>query len=113
VLSNSLWIASNTKAFINCHEYDDLDAVVQKVIELDQGDEKYLVMLCKPIVKEEAMLNNETNLEQFLVTLMEKGNVPFYKPQLHLPKKNLFTRVSYFNYCRYWILFKVVLGPKG
>ncbi|MDR2396425.1 MAG: hypothetical protein LBD69_01015 [Puniceicoccales bacterium] len=103
----------NTKAFINCHEYDDLDAVIRKVIELDQDDAKYLAMFREPITKEKTVLNNEKNLEQFLVAVIEKGNVPFYKSQLYLPKKNLFTRISYFNYCRYWILSKMLLGAKG
>ena len=38
----------NSKAFINCHNYDSFEAVVQKVREIDQDDEHYLQMLAQP-----------------------------------------------------------------
>ena len=38
----------NSKAFINCHDYDSLEAVVQRVREIDQNDELYLQMLAEP-----------------------------------------------------------------
>jgi hypothetical protein len=38
----------NTKRFINCHEFDSVDAVVERVKELDQRQDLYLKMLAEP-----------------------------------------------------------------
>ncbi len=42
----------NEKSFINCHRFEDLDAVVERVIEIDQDDELYLSYMSKPYLKE-------------------------------------------------------------
>ncbi len=39
----------NEKAFINCHNYKSLEAVIEAVKELDQDDQKYLRMLREPV----------------------------------------------------------------
>lgn len=38
----------NPKAFVNCHEFADWDAVVARIIELDQNPAAYLAMLNEP-----------------------------------------------------------------
>ena len=38
----------NPKSFINCHDYDSLDAVVERVREIDNDDELYLQMMSEP-----------------------------------------------------------------
>ncbi len=40
----------NKDAFINVAEYESFDAAIEKIIELDQDDEKYLEMLRQPIL---------------------------------------------------------------
>lgn len=40
----------NKKAFINVADYESFDAAIEKIIELDQDDEKYLEMLRQPIL---------------------------------------------------------------
>lgn len=35
----------NSKSFINCHEFNNFDNVIEKIIELDNDDEKYFEML--------------------------------------------------------------------
>lgn len=40
----------NRDAFINCADYPSFDAVIEKIKELDQDDEKYLQMLRQPIL---------------------------------------------------------------
>ena len=40
----------NKDAFINVADYDSFDAAIEKIIELDQNDEKYLQMLRQPIL---------------------------------------------------------------
>ncbi len=39
----------NTKRFINCHDFKDFDAVVERVKEIDSNDELYLSMINQPI----------------------------------------------------------------
>ena len=41
----------NTDAFINCHDYKSFDEVIEKIIELDNDDKKYLEMLNQPPFK--------------------------------------------------------------
>ncbi len=38
----------NPKSFVNCHDYDSLDEVVERVREIDQNDELYLQMMSEP-----------------------------------------------------------------
>lgn len=38
----------NPKAFVNCHNYDSLEAVVARVMELDKNDQLYLEMMNEP-----------------------------------------------------------------
>ena len=38
----------NTKSFINWHDYGSDEAVINKLIELDQNDQKYRNMLSEP-----------------------------------------------------------------
>jgi alpha(1,3/1,4) fucosyltransferase len=39
----------NTRAFINCHEYDNMEAVIDKIKELDANDDAYIEMLNQPL----------------------------------------------------------------
>ena len=39
----------NPKAFINCHDYANLDDVIEKIKQLDNDDEAYLQMLNEPV----------------------------------------------------------------
>ncbi len=42
----------NTKRFINCHEYNSFDEVVQRIKEIDNDDELYLKIINEPIFAE-------------------------------------------------------------
>jgi len=42
----------NTKAFINCHDYDSLKEVVDRVREIDNDDKLYMQMLREPWFKD-------------------------------------------------------------
>lgn len=58
----------NPRAFVNCHDYPDLDAVVRRVQELDRDDAAYLAMLAAPIFPggtEPAELREEHLLDFF------------------------------------------------
>ncbi len=39
----------NPKAFINCHDYNDIDEVIDRIRQLDNDDEAYLKMLNEPV----------------------------------------------------------------
>ena len=38
----------NTKSFINCHEYEDFDEVIERIIEVDSDNELYKRYLAEP-----------------------------------------------------------------
>ena len=42
----------NTKAFINCHEYKNFDAVIERIKEIDNNDDLYMAMIREPILYE-------------------------------------------------------------
>jgi alpha(1,3/1,4) fucosyltransferase len=46
----------NTKSFLNAHEYPDLDAFIEKIIEIDNNRNLYLDMLAQPY-----FVNNKIN----------------------------------------------------
>lgn len=46
----------NTRSFVNCHEYPNFDAIIERVKELDQKKEEYAKMLAEPWY-----LNNKVN----------------------------------------------------
>lgn len=80
----------NPKAFINCSDYPSFDAVIEKIIELDQDDEKYLEMLRQPIYVDpdfaEKILDN---VEKFIIDIFEQPLEKAYRrsrvywPQRH------------------------------
>lgn len=47
----------NPKAFINCNDFRDFDAIIAYIKELDQNDEKYLQMLREPIFLNDSFPN--------------------------------------------------------
>lgn len=70
----------NPKAFIDCSDYPTFDAVIDRIKELDQDDEKYLEMLRQPIFNQadfpEKLLSN---LEQFLLSIFEQSPEEAYR----------------------------------
>ncbi len=63
----------NPKAFIDCSDYPSFEAAIEKIIELDQDDEKYLEMLRQPIfVDPKFPKKTVADLEQFLLSIFEQ-----------------------------------------
>lgn len=63
----------NPKAFINCSDYPNFDAVIEKIIELDQDDEKYLEMLRQPIFVDPDFAGKiSDDVEKFIVGIFEQ-----------------------------------------
>ena len=38
----------NDKSFINCHNFNDFESVIEYIMELDKNDDKYLEVLNQP-----------------------------------------------------------------
>ena len=70
----------NPKAFINCNDYDnDLDAVIERIKELDNDSDKYLAMLRENPVQPSFNFEQGIKFEKFLLNIVEKGNKPYNK----------------------------------
>ncbi len=80
----------NEKAFINAADYPDFDAVIEKIKEIDQDDEKYLEMLRQPIFAEKE--NPESylqNLEDFLYNIFDQPYEKAYRrSKVHSPLRH-------------------------
>lgn len=65
----------SSEAIINCNDFDDdFDAVIEKVIEIDRDDERYMYMLSKSPVKEKIDVGMK-NIESFLSRVAD-GSFP-------------------------------------
>lgn len=63
----------NENAFINCSDYDSFEAVIQKIIEIDNDDEKYLSMLRQPIFRDiDYICKMEEDLDRFVCNIFEQ-----------------------------------------
>lgn len=73
----------NPKAFINCgNSNGDLDAVVDRVIELDNDREQYLDMLRQPPMQHNYDFDQESKLAEYLSCIIGKGKNPYEKNAL-------------------------------
>lgn len=58
----------NTRAFINCHDYNSFDEVIERVIEIDSNDELYREYLSEPGFAngiDNEFINDENILDRF------------------------------------------------
>ena len=58
----------NTKAFINCHDFDSMDAVIEHIKKIDQDESLYREYLSEPLLvdnKETNFCNEEKILQRF------------------------------------------------
>jgi hypothetical protein len=63
----------NEKAFVNCHNFSDFDAVIEEVKRVDQDDELYRSMLEEPALvnANQRMIHNQ-NLEAFICNIIDQ-----------------------------------------
>lgn len=80
----------NKDAFINVADYESLDAVMEKVKELDQDDEKYLAMLRQPILTDpEYPARLDAELEKFILHIFEQPYEQAYRrSRVYYPKQH-------------------------
>ncbi len=79
----------NKDAFINAADYDSFEAVLEKIKELDQDDEKYLAMLRQPIlVDPELPARMDRELEQFILHIFEQPlDKAYRRSRVFFPKQ--------------------------
>ena len=78
----------NSKAFINCHEYKNLDDVLAKIKELDSNDDLYMEMLSQPPLTGNPRPGKD-ELRTFLEKIISKGNAPYEKNPHKLSEEEL------------------------
>ncbi len=72
----------NTDSFINCHDFDSFEDVIQRIKEIDEDDELYLKILNSPIALE------VKDLEDYYTVKIED----FIMPIFSVNKENAFRR---------------------
>lgn len=121
----------NKDAYIDIRDYDSLDAVLEKIIELDTDDEKYLKMLRQPVFNDPDYMERKlADLEAFVLHIFDqplekayrrcKFYMPFrYEQQLLRCKKldNIFFPKWFFAFRAkisntYWKIFETCVVIK-
>ncbi len=71
----------NSKAFINCHDYESLDAAVARVIEIDQDDDLYRKMLNEPwfLNENEPTTLSNSAIKSFLNNIFDQPHEEAYR----------------------------------
>lgn len=88
----------NPKSFINCADYGyDFQAVIQRIMELDEDEEQYL-----SILRQRPLLNTypfdwKNDLAEYLAKIVERGAVPLEKNPIGFPTM---TVQNYQGLCR-------------
>jgi len=96
----------NTNSFINCHDYDSMEAVVERVKELDQNDDLYMNYARAPFFLDDKP-NEYVNKERILDFLQNIINNRFnYRPLSSTWKQYLYWYRNPVEYAKkYWTLF--------
>ena len=78
----------NKNAFINCGDYPSFDAVIEKIKELDNDDEKYLEMLRQPILVDPGYPKRlEEELDKFLCAIVDQPlDQAYRRSRVYLPQ---------------------------
>lgn len=88
----------NPNAFINANDYNgNFKALIERIMELDKDDRKYLNMLRESPFRSDYVFDEELRLSQFLAHIVEKGPHPYEKNALGFP--NVST-LSFEQHCR-------------
>lgn len=77
----------NDSAFVNCKglelDFDkNIDKVIDRLVELDQNEEKYLKMLHQEAITKEMIDEQREKFEHFILNIIQCGNHPFEKDPL-------------------------------
>lgn len=80
----------NKDAFINCSDYASFDAVIEKIKELDQDDEKYLQMLRQPILVDPQYPQRVLDdMDRFICAIFDQPLEKAYRrSRVYMPKEH-------------------------
>lgn len=80
----------NPRAFINCGDYPTWEAAIERIIELDQDDEKYLAMLREPILNDPALPErSQEEFEQFIRHIFDQPlETAYRRSRVYAAKKS-------------------------
>jgi hypothetical protein len=63
----------NTKAFVNCHEFDNFDDVLEQIKKIDANDDLYISMMRQPVLADGFTFQQaEKELECFLCNIVDQ-----------------------------------------
>lgn len=97
----------NPKAFISCNGFEnDIDEIIDRIIELDRDDTKYLEMLNESPMSDTFNTNELIEFEQFIVDIIRKGNIPFNKDPRNFAKRMSVDSMSRKQKIQYFLLKK-------
>ncbi len=68
----------NPKAFVNCHDFANFAQAIEYIKYLDNDHQAYMNMLCESPMQAHYVYKPNA-LQDFLYTIVERGNVPFAK----------------------------------
>ncbi len=95
----------NTKAFIDCTGCeDDIDAVIDKIITLDNDDKMYLDMLHQKPMNSSFNTHELKDMEAFFVNIINKGNAPYNKDPRNWAKRMSVDNMSRKEKIKYFLL---------
>lgn len=66
----------NPKAFINCQDYPNLDAVIEQIKKIDEDDELCLSILSEPALLDDKRSEYDARLVDFLKNVVSQGTNP-------------------------------------
>lgn len=72
----------NPRAFINCHDFDSFDDVLEEVKRLDNDNEAFLAMLREPILTEKSEANSYLSpdyVSDYLYSIISQGPEKAYR----------------------------------
>ncbi len=85
----------NSSAFINCNGYEDnMDAIIKRIIELDNDDEAYLKMLRANPMTEDYNVDEYEQFEKFIVDIVTGVNGPVKKDPMNFKRRMSFETLS-------------------
>ena len=78
----------NKDAIINCNGYEqNIDTIINKIIEIDKDDTKYLEMIHANPMSQEFNVHELEDFELFVKNILEKGNAPYNRDPRDFAKR--------------------------
>ena len=100
----------NPEAMINLHAYDSFEEGIEKVIEIDKDDEKYIKMLMAPKMISESYMDDLYNgLKEFLIRIFSQDKEHAYRRMREYIQAEHDWHLEEYNYFHKALMFRVWL----